>query len=292
MTEQNTRKGIWLMIATTLVFASQDALSRHLAESYSVFMVVMVRFWVHAAFVLALAARRPGGLAAAAQTSQPWVHVLRGLLLAGEICIMVLAFTRLGLVETHAVFTCYPLLIAALSGPLLGERVGWRRWAAIGVGFLGVLVILQPGSGALSLDALIPFGAALGFALYGLLTRYAACKDGPTTSFFWVGIVCAVAMTGPGLMTWTPMTPADWGFMAALSGLAVLGHWLLIKAYDVAEASAVQPFAYFQLLWVTIIGVTVFGEALRWNVATGALIVVAAGVFTLWREHVNRRAAR
>ncbi len=292
MTEQDTRKGIWLMIATTLVFASQDALSRHLAESYSVLMVVMVRFWVHAAFVVALAVRRPGGLAAAARTSQPWVHVLRGLLLAGEICIMVLAFTRLGLVETHAVFTCYPLLIAALSGPLLGERVGWRRWAAIGVGFFGVLVILQPGGGALSFEALIPFGAALGFALYGLLTRHAARKDGPTTSFFWVGLVCAAAMTGPGLWTWTAMTPRDWGFMAALSILAVLGHWLLIKAYDVAAASAIQPFAYFQLLWVTIIGVTVFGEALRWNVATGALIVVAAGVFTLWREHARTRAGR
>jgi drug/metabolite transporter (DMT)-like permease len=88
------------------------------------------------------------------------------------------------------------------------------------------------------------------------------------------------------------MTLPDWGFMAALSMLGVLGHWLLIKVYDVAEASAVQPFAYFQLLWVAVIGVTVFGEVLRWNVATGTLIVVAAGVFTLWREHARRRTGR
>jgi drug/metabolite transporter (DMT)-like permease len=292
VTEQNTRKGIWLMIATTLVFAGQDALSRHLVENNGIFQVVMVRFWVHAAFVTLLAARRPGGLAAAARTRQPGVHILRGLLLAGEICLMVLAFSLLGLVETHAVFTCYPLLVAALSGPILGEKVGWRRWTAIGVGFVGVLVILQPGSGAMSIEALVPFGAALGFALYGLLTRYAARRDDPTTSFFWTGIVCALAMTGPGLWTWAPMTPGDSLAMAALSALAILGHWLLIRAYDVAEASAVQPFAYFQLVWVTVLGVTLFGEDLRWNVALGAVIVVAAGLFTLWREQVRRRAGR
>ncbi|MCU0907758.1 MAG: DMT family transporter [Rhodobacteraceae bacterium] len=292
MTEQNTRKGIWLMIATTMVFAGQDALSRLLVENNSILLVVMIRFWVHAAFVTVLAARRPGGLAATVRTRQPGIQILRGLLLAGEICLMVLAFSLLGLVETHAIFTCYPLLVAALSGPVLGERVGWRRWTAIGVGFLGVLVILQPGSGAMSLDALVAFGAALSFALYGLLTRYAARRDDPATSFFWTGIIGAVAMTGPGLWAWAPMTPMDSLYMAALSGLAILGHWLLIRAYDVAEASAVQPFAYFQLVWVTILGVTLFGEVLRWNVVVGALIVVAAGLFTLWREQVRRRAER
>jgi drug/metabolite transporter (DMT)-like permease len=90
---------------------------------------------------------------------------------------MVLAFTLLGLVESHAVFTCYPLLVAALSGPILGERVGWRRWAAIGVGFIGVLVILQPGVRVFEVEALIPLTSAFMFALYGLLTRYAARKD-------------------------------------------------------------------------------------------------------------------
>jgi drug/metabolite transporter (DMT)-like permease len=108
---------------------------------------------------------------------------------------MVLAFTLLGLVESHAVFTCYPLLIAALSGPILGERVGWRRWAAIGVGFIGVLVILQPGVRVFEVEALIPLTSAFMFALYGLLTRYAARKDRTETSFFWTGTVGAVVMT-------------------------------------------------------------------------------------------------
>ena len=129
-TTQNLRLGIWLMIATTLVFAAQDGISRHLAASYPVQMVVMIRFWFFAAFVMALAARQPGGIRAAVHTHFPLLQALRGALLAVEVCVMVVAFVKLGLVESHAVFTCYPLLIAALSGPLLGEKVGWRRWSA------------------------------------------------------------------------------------------------------------------------------------------------------------------
>ncbi len=287
MTVQDTRLGIWLMIATTFVFAMQDGISRHLAGEYNVWMVVMVRYWFFAAFVVALAARKPGGVRAAAATSQPLIQIVRGLLLALEVGVMVTGFVLLGLVESHAVFTCYPLLVAALSGPVLGEKVGWRRWAAIGIGFVGVLVILQPGIKVFAPAALIPLLAAFMFALYGLLTRYAARRDSPTTSFFWTGTVGAVAMTLIGVWFWQPMTPPDWAWMALLCCMAVLGHWLLIRAFDVAEASAIQPFAYLQLVFAAFIGITVFGEALEWNVAAGAGLVVAAGLFTLWRAKVR-----
>ncbi len=287
MTEQNRRLGIWLMVVTTFVFAMQDGISRHLAGEYNVWMVVMIRYWFFAAFVVAMAARKPGGLRAAAATKQPVVQIARGLLLALEVCVMVTGFVLLGLVESHAVFTSYPLLVAALSGPVLGEKVGWRRWAAIGIGFIGVLVILQPGLRVFSPAALIPLLAAFMFALYGLLTRYAARQDSATVSFFWTGTVGAVTMTLIGVWFWEPMSARDWGWMAVLCCTASLGHWLLIKAYDVAEASAVQPFAYLQLVFAAALGITVFGEALEWNVAVGAGIVVAAGLFTLWRARVK-----
>jgi drug/metabolite transporter (DMT)-like permease len=184
MSKDNARLGIFLMIATTFVFAVQDGISRYLAGEYNVLMVVMIRYWFFAAFVIALAARSRGGIARTARTEQPWLQAGRGILLALEICVMVLAFTLLGLVESHAVFTCYPLLIAALSGPILGERVGWRRWAAIGVGFIGVLVILQPGVRVFEVEALVPLTSAFMFALYGLLTRYAARKDSAGDQLF------------------------------------------------------------------------------------------------------------
>ena len=289
MAVQNTKLGIWLMVATSFVFAMQDGISRHLAGEYNVLMVVMLRYWFFAAFVMAVAARKAGGLRAAAATSQPGVQIFRGVLLAAEICVMVLAFVLLGLVESHAVFTCYPLLVAALSGPILGEKVGWRRWTAIGVGFVGVLIILQPGFRVFQAEALIALASALMFALYGLMTRFAARKDTAATSFFYTGTVGAVVMTAVGIWFWEPMTPVDWAWMALLCVTGATGHWLLIKAYDVAEASAVQPFAYLQLVFAATLGITVFGEALEWNVALGAAIVVAAGLLTLLRARAKER---
>lgn len=290
-TVQNTTLGIWLMIATTVVFAVQDGISRHLASEYNVFMVVMIRFWFFAAFVMALAAREKGGIREATRTRFPKLQVLRGVLLVTEVCVMVLAFVKLGLVESHAVFTCYPLLIAALSGPILGEKVGWRRWAAIMIGFVGVLIILQPGYAVFSPWALVPLLSALLFAVYGLLTRYVARGDSASVSFFWTGTVGAVAMTLVGVWYWEPMTGPDWGWMAALCCTAIVGHWLLIKAFAVAEASAIQPFAYLQLVWASGLGLFLFGEELRTNVAIGAGLVVAAGLFTLWRQRVRARQA-
>jgi drug/metabolite transporter (DMT)-like permease len=284
MTETNNRLGIWLMVATTFVFAMQDGLSQHLASEYNVLMVVMIRYWFFAAFVMFVASRRAGGLRAAAATTQPWLQGFRGLLLASEICVMVAGFTYLGLVESHAIFACYPLLIAALSGPILGEQVGWRRWTAIGVGFIGILIILQPGFGVFSPLAIIPAISALMFALYGLLTRYAARKDSAATSFFWTGTVGAVFMTLIGIWFWEPMTPSDWAMMALLCVTGATGHYLLIKCYDVAEASAVQPFAYLQLPFAASLGIMVFGEAIRPNVVFGASLIVGAGLFTLWRQ--------
>ncbi|WP_108835980.1 DMT family transporter [Tateyamaria sp. Alg231-49] len=280
----NTRLGIAFMIATSIVFAGQDGISRHLAGEYNVYMVVMIRYWFFAAFVITIASRKAGGIVAAARTKRPVIQMTRGALLAAEICVMVTGFTILGLVESHAVFAAYPLLVAALSGPILGERVGWRRWAAIGVGFVGVLFIIKPGLGVFNPAAIIPLVAAIMFATYGLLTRYVARDDTTATSFFWTGTVGAVGMTAVGLWFWEPMTSTDWIWMGALCITGSLGHWLLIRCYEVAEASAVQPFAYFQMVFAAGVGITVFGEALQINVLIGALIVVGAGLFTLWRE--------
>ena len=283
----DNRLGVLLMVITTFVFAMQDGLSRYLAETYSVLMVVMIRYWFFAAFVVAIARRQKGSIRAAARTSQPLLQGVRGLLLAGEICVMVVGFVHRGLVESHAIFAVYPLLIAALSGPVLGEIVGWRRWVAIGIGFTGVLVILRPGIGVFAPAALFPLMAAVMFALYGLLTRYAARRDSAATSFFWTGVSGAVLMTVIGLPNWEPLIGWDWAVMALLCITGAGGHFLLIKTYEVAEAGAVQPFAYLQLVFAASLGIAVFGESLAPNVALGAVIVVGAGVFTLIRTHLR-----
>ena len=283
----DARLGIALMFLACVVFTLQDGLSRHLAEATNVYMVVMVRFWFFAGFVIALARARQGSVRAAARTAQPLLQAFRAVLLVAEICVTIYAFTLLGLAQSHALFAACPLLIAALSGPLLGERVGWRRWTAIGVGLLGILIILRPGVAVFDPAALIALGGALMFALYSLLTRLAARRDSTATSFFWTGTVGALAMTAVGMFHWEPMSAPDWALMAILCVTGVAGHWLLIKCYEVAEASVVQPFAYLQLVFASALGVTVFGEVLHPTTVLGAAIVVAAGLFTLWRERVR-----
>ena len=284
MIKQNERLGIFLMVITTIVFASQDGLSKYLATEYNVYMVVMIRYWFFAAFVLTISSRKPGGVKQVAKTKTPLLQIFRSLLLVAEMCVTILAFTLLGLAETHAIFASYPLIIAMLSGPILGERVGWRRWLAICVGFFGILIILNPGNGIFSPYALVPLAGAILFALYGLLTRYAGQYDNSSTSFFWTGIIGCIAMTAIGLNFWDPVSQADWSIMLILSASGMLGHFLLIKCYEVAEASAVQPFAYLQLIWASIIGIIIFGEQITTNVFIGACIIVGAGLFTLWRE--------
>lgn len=276
--------GIGLMILTMLIFAAQDGLSRYLASEYNVFMVVMIRYWFFAVFAISLAARSAKGLAATLATKQPVLQIIRGVLLALEVCVMVAAFTVLGLVESLAIFAAYPLIVAALSGPILGEHVGPRRWIAIGLGLVGVLIILRPGAGVFSPYSIIPVASATMFAVYTLLTRYAARLDTTQTSFTWTGIAGAVTMTMIGLWYWQPMAPGDWAVMGVLCVTGAAGHWTLIKCYELAEASALQPFAYLHIVFGTAIGVLFFAEPLAQAVILGAGIVIAAGLFTLARE--------
>ena len=291
MTEQRLRAGLWLMILTTVIFSAQDGITKHLTGTYPVAMVVMLRFWFFGAAACLITSRRAGGLRAAIATHHPWLQGFRGVLVVVQICLSGYAFAVLGLIQTHAVMVAGPLIIAALSGPILGEHVGWRRWAAIGVGGVGVLIILRPDTTVFTLLSLLPLGAAGLWAVYVLTTRYVSRQDSAATSFLWTGVAGALAITGPGLWVWAPMTQADSLWMLALCCTSVIGHYLLIRAYDLAEASALQPMTYLQLVFISALGVWLFGEVLRVNVIIGAVVVVAAGLFTLWRQQVRARAA-
>ncbi|MCA0042315.1 DMT family transporter [Celeribacter litoreus] len=289
MTRQNVGMGTILMIAATFIFAMQDGISRHLAGTYNVFMIVMIRYWVFAVFVMALSLRG-GGLKRALQSERPGLQFFRGAILAIEILIMVTAFVRMGLVDGPAIFASYPLLITALSGPILGERIGWRRWSLVFVGFIGVMIIIKPGSGVISFDAIFPFTAALCFALYGILNRYVSRFDSADVTFFYTGLAGAVVTSLVGVWFWEPMLPGDWLWMGLLCVTSISSHFLLIKAYELAEASAIQPFAYLQLPFSAALGVFAFGDVIRANVLIGAIIVVGAGVVTFLRaRQVARR---
>ncbi|MDB5661125.1 MAG: family transporter [Cypionkella sp.] len=279
----NNRKGILLMIAAIAAFAVQDAFSRLLAGQYNTLMVVMIRYWVFAAFVMTLALRRPEGIRAALRTNRPIAQALRAILLVVEICVMVYAYTLIGLINAHAVFAVCPLIVVALSGPILGERLTWQRWATVGVGLIGVLIILRPGQAVFSWPALLPLITALFFAAYSVLTRLTARDEPFFASFFWPAFLGAILMTALGLPHWHPIQPQDYPIFAAYAVISILSNWLLQKTYEVAEASAVQPFAYLHFVFIALIGVSFFDETLALPVVLGAALIIAAGIYALWQ---------
>ena len=279
-----TRGYLYVLSAVT-IFAVQDAFSKLLGAKYPPIMVTMIRFWAFAAFVTIFAAGSRGGLAKALATERPFLQAFRGILLASEIVVVIFAFTTAGLAVSQAVLQATPLIITLLSVPLLGEKVGWRRGLAVIVGLIGVLVLLNPTNVHFDTRLMLPLLASLMYGLYGVATRAVSRHDSAVTSVFYAGVAGAAAITLVGPFYWTPMHPADWPLMAALCVCGSLSHFLLIKAYGELSAVEVQPLTYLQLVFSVIIAVTVFDETITWNMALGAAIVVAAGLFTVWREY-------
>ena len=278
------RFGIILMILATLSFALQDGLSRFLAGNYNVYMIVMIRYWFLFILVVFVASRSQKGLLKTASTNFLLLQILRGILLAFEIIVSVHAFVYIGLINTSAIFSSYPLIATLLSIPVLKEVIGWKRFTAILFGFLGVLLILRPGSGIFSLYMFLPVCSAFAFAIYAILTRYVSKMDSPETSFFWTGLVGIIAMTGVGVWFWEQPNAIDWLWILLLCIFSTLGHFLLIKSYDLAAVSIVQPFSYFHLIFISFIGFLMFGEPLTLNIILGSIIVICAGIFTLKRQ--------
>ncbi|MDA8022102.1 MAG: DMT family transporter [Gammaproteobacteria bacterium] len=286
-----TTHAIGMLLIATLFFASQDALTKHLVQTLPASQIVAVRFFFFALFALAYVRRRTGIRAAFRSRHAP-LQICRGLLLSGEIIVFAYAIQFLGLAEMHTLFACFPLLVTALSAPLLGERVGWRRWLAVICGFIGTLIILQPGRGVFDPAALIALCAALMFALYNLLTRKVARDDSFDTSLAYMGVVGFVGAMLIAPFYWTPVNATEAAWLLCISTTSIIGHLLLIKSLELAPAVILQPFNYFILVWAMIIAFLLYGEVLSAASLFGAAIVVASGVFIARREYKLTRNAR
>lgn len=283
--------GLAFSIVTFTIFAVQDGISRHLGALYPPFYITMLRYWAFAIFVIIVACRARGGLRATARTSRPFLQIARGVLLALQIVVAIICFSNVGLAHTHSIFASAPLIVAMLSVPILGEKVGWRRWLAIIAGMVGILIIVNPLDA--TSDPLLPLtflGASM-LALYGILTRLASRTDTAATSFFYTGMAGAAVVTLTGPFFAVPLATADIGWMIALCITGTAGHYCLIRAFELANAATVQPFSYYQLVLASLIGVFIFGETLTVNMVLGAAIVIGAGAFTLWREELAARKA-
>ena len=285
----NAKKGIFIIIIATLFFAIMDGVSRYLAETYNVFVINMIRSWVLALFVILISLRKKDGIKKVLSSKQPFVQFIRGVLLTLAILIGVYSFTKLGLVQTHSIMSFFPLIVVAFSGPILNEKIGIQRWLAVIFGFIGIIIILDPVNFIFSFDGLLPVLGAFVLGFYTILTRKVSETDKSETSFFWVAIIGFFIMSCLGPFHWEPILFKDWGWMAFLCVLSTVGHFLLIMAYENAEASILQPFTYFQLLFASIIGICFFNDKITLSIFVGGSIVVLSGIFAAWRNHVKNK---
>ena len=283
--QNNVLFGIILMVITTFMFSSMDGLSRYLAENNNVFTLVTMRYWFIAFVMIVTCLFIKNRISDILNTNQPYIQFSRGVILSLNNCLVVYTFTLLGLVETHAIIACYPLIVAGLSVPFLGERFGWRRWMAIFTGFIGVIIILRPNTHVITEGSIFAIVGAIMFAVYLILTRYVSRSDTAITSFFWTGIGGTVTMSLISLFIWNNILKEDYLWLLLMCILSAGSHFMMVKTLQVAEASVVQPFSYLQLVFGSIIGVTIFSESIDLMIIIGALVVIGSGLFTTWREY-------
>lgn len=267
-----------------MLFACQDAITKHLTETLEVAQIINVRFFFFSLFAIAFAMKN-NGLKAAFNSSMPWLQIFRGLLICCEIALFAYTLSYIGIAELHTIFACFPLIVTLLSAPILGEAVGWRRGLAVFVGFLGTLIIINPGAGVFSPFAIMGLSCAFMFALYNLITRKVSKVDSFETSLLYFGIVGFLASSLAIPFYWQPPNQNEIFWLLVISIIGIMGHLLLIKALQLAPAVILQPFNYFVLLWVTAIGYFVYDEILPLQTLAGAALVVASGVFIGYREY-------
>ncbi len=281
--EASIGKGVALLLAATVVFGIQDVLTKILVQNYSVFQVVMIRYWAFALFSIWLVMRR-GPLRNAFTSAAPFWQIARGVLLVLDIWLFTEALRTVPLGDLSAIIMTYPLMVTLFAIPVLGERVGLFRAGAVILGFIGALIILRPGFASIEVGVVIGLLSSAAFALYLTFTRKVATLDSTTTSIFYVGIVGVVMTTAVGVFHWQPMRTEDVLIVAGLCVTMCIAHGFVMASMRYAPASVLQPFNYFSLPWAITLGFFVFGTMIEGFALIGALIIVAAGLAVMWRE--------
>jgi len=281
-------RGILSIMLAVFLFSSMDTLAKYMLnrQGYPIAPLLWARYSVHLVFMLVLLAPRLGRRLV--RTSRPGLQILRGMLLVGSSGFFYLALSYLPLAEAAAISFVGPVLVAALSGPLLRERIGKRQWLAVLLGFAGVLVIVRPGGAVFTVHAVFPLTSALFFALYQLLTRQLAGRENPFTTLFFTALVGALLTSLPLPFTWRTPTPLQVVFMLGIGMLGGFGHFLLIRAVGKASPAALAPFIYTQLVWSTLLAFVFFGEFPGSGSLLGMLVIVAAGLLAVDWQQIRR----
>jgi drug/metabolite transporter (DMT)-like permease len=279
--------GIALMCGAVACFAMLDTTAKYLNLYMSTLQVVWARYT--GAFLFPFIVSNPWTRPGLTRTKRPLLQLVRSVLLLTSTLCNFAALRYLQLDEAIALIFSTPFFVAALSGPILGEWVHWRRWTAIAVGFVGVLVVTRPGAGSFHPAALLSLSAALCYALYSISTRILARTDSNETTLFYSNLVGFLALMPVVPFAWTtPGDPLVIALMVATGAIGSFGHYLLIAAHRLAPAAVLSPFIYIEIVLVTALGFLVFGDVPSRFTLTGAAIVVASGLYLIHRERKVR----
>ena len=286
-TARNRLVGIGFVSLTYVLFTLLDGSAKWLVQSVPVIVVVWLRFLTHT--LLASALLFPLRGVALVRTGHLRWHLVRGLMFCAMTGINFWALQYLQLTVTASIFFTVPILIALVSAPLLGEKLDAKRWAAILIGFAGVLVIVRPGSEAFHPAMLLSLANAVLYAAFNLMTRKLAAYDSPETIQFLPAVVASMVLAPFALAAWqSPQGWLEWTLLCLMGVFGGTGHYLLAVAHRYAPASTLAPFLYQQILYMALFGYLVFGSVPDKAVWIGAVIVIASGLYLFARERRPR----
>jgi drug/metabolite transporter (DMT)-like permease len=287
-------QGVLLLVLAMMILPCMDAIAKYLAVTAGMApaQVTFYRFFFQLVATLPLLLRLGGPRALLPQ--RPWYNLLRGVLLSAAALFFFVSVKYMPLADVFAIYFVEPFILTCLSALILGERVGWRRWVAIAVGFAGAMIVIQPSFQVFGLTALLPVACAFLFACYLLMNRASGSADTPLAMQTFAGIggtlfmILVIAIGhGMGSVDFVPSLPQTglaWMLVIALGTISGYGHLMVVKAFQAAPASLLAPIHYFEIIAATALGYVVFGEfptASKW---LGVAIIVGSGLFMLWRE--------
>jgi len=282
--------GILLMLTAMALLPIYNGTAKYLSAEYPVAQVVWARYFFHLAVLLPLVLWRYGPRALVPARFR--LQLFRGTLLVADSFLFFGALALIPLADTLALTFVAPLMLTALSALVLGERVGVRRWSAVAIGFAGTLIIVRPGFAAFEPGAVLALGAGVAYAIYQLLTRKLAGSAPPLVTLGYTALVGTLVMTAALPAYWVTPSPTDLALMVGMGATAAVAHFLIISAFERAQASLLAPFNYCEMIGAVAIGYLVFGDFPDSWTWLGVLVLIGSGVYISLRERRVRARAR
>lgn len=280
-------RGIGLVLLAAVFFSSSDVVSKYLAASLPALQITWIRYATFAGLMLAIVAH--SGSTRLLRTKRPMLHILRGCGLVCSSIVFVMGLRYLPVADATATGFVTPLFVTALSIPLLGERVGWRRWTATLVGLAGVLIVVRPGGQGFQLASLLPMVSALSWAFGLIFTRMMSGTENPISTMTYSALVGLAISSLFIPFWWQPLTAQQFALCLLVGLVSTTGHWFMILAFRHADASVLAPFTYSQLFWASLFGFFLFAALPDVWTIVGSVVIACSGLYTAHRERMRAR---